>query len=375
MTITAVQVAGSRMAVVSEKGRAAALLEGENNQTVQAKVLQVHPPDQARLLVNGQQIRVKTRVPLHAGEEIHLKVQVSRGGYVLRLTGPSLSGGAVKPDLLLQFLSRPDTLSTLFRTGQARLTDILAKMALKSSRRDDAFLTRLIDKGGLLLETKLANVQHRLDQASATQVTDSQVQGMQRQQGALTSGQQVAKLLDNVMAEDFKGAVLKQALSPGMGTQAKSSGAGGLLQTLEKLQLLNSQSGESGRYLLPFPVLADAGFTLGQLLVDVGEGKDSGPEKKMVRVSLLLEMSRLGPVRADISILDKAVTGRFLLKNEETRAFVAAMLPVLKKQMADIDFQVLKMDCRVAAPAEIAPNTLMETLFMRNDDQVLHIVI
>jgi len=377
MTISAVQIASSRMTVVKEKGQTPALSGLENNRMVQARVLQVLPPDQARLLINGQKISVNTRVPLHAGEEIHLKVQAQKDGYILRLTGPPLSGGTVKPDLLLQFFSRPDVLSTLFKTDQPLVSDILEKLALQSSRRDDTFLPRLMDKGGLLLEKKLAAVLQQQDPASANRVTVSQMQGGQvmGQQGQVLSEHQVAKLLDSVMAEDFKGAVLKQALSQGTGTEAKSSGAAGLLQTLESLQLLNTQSGESGRYILPFPVLADAGFTLGQLLVDVGEDTDTAPEKKMVRVSLLLDMSRLGPVRADVSILDKAVTGRFLLENEDTRAFVASMVPVLKKQMADIDFQLLQMDCQVAAPADIAPNCLMETLFTGNDDQVLHIVI
>jgi len=377
MTISAVQIASSRMTVVKEKGQTPALSGLENNRMVQARVLQVLPPDQARLLINGQKISVNTRVPLHAGEEIHLKVQAQKDGYILRLTGPPLSGGTVKPDLLLQFFSRPDVLSTLFKTDQPLVSDILEKLALQSSRRDDTFLPRLMDKGGLLLEKKLAAVLQQQDPASANRVTVSQMQGGQvmGQQGQVLSEHQVAKLLDSVMAEDFKGVVLKQALSQGTGTEAKSSGAAGLLQTLESLQLLNTQSGESGRYILPFPVLADAGFTLGQLLVDVGEDTDTAPEKKMVRVSLLLDMSRLGPVRADVSILDKAVTGRFLLENEDTCAFVASMVPVLKKQMADIDFQLLQMDCQVAAPADIAPNCLMETLFTGNDDQVLHIVI
>ena len=374
MTISAVQIAGSKMTVVSEKGQAAAFLGDKNNRTVQARVLQVFPPDQARLLINGQKVSVKTRVPLHAGENISVKVLAHKDGYVLRLTGPSLSGKAVKPDLLLQFFSRPDTLSSLFQTDQTPLSDILEKIALQSSRRDDVFLPRLMDKLGLLLEKKMAAVLEKQDPASATRIQGSQGQGKQEQgklglQGPLPSENQVAKLLNSVMAEDFKGAVLKQALSPGTGADAKASGAAGLLQTLENLQLLNSQSGESGRYMLPFPVLADAGFTLGQLLVDVGEDKDTAPEKKMIRVSLLLDMSRLGPVRADVSILDKAVTGRFLLANDEIRAFVASMLPVLKKQMAAIDFQLLKMDCQVAAPADIAPNCLMETLFTGSDDR------
>ncbi|HKL00171.1 MAG TPA: hypothetical protein VJ943_07950, partial [Desulfotignum sp.] len=261
MTISAVQIASSRMTVVKEKGQTPALSGLENNRMVQARVLQVLPPDQARLLINGQKISVNTRVPLHAGEEIHLKVQAQKDGYILRLTGPPLSGGTVKPDLLLQFFSRPDVLSTLFKTDQPLVSDILEKLALQSSRRDDAFLPRLMDKGGLLLEKKLTAVLQQQDPASANRVTVSQMQGGQvkgsqmqggqvmGQQGQVLSEHQVAKLLDSVMAEDFKGAVLKQALSQGTGIEAKSSGAAGLLQTLESLQLLNTQSGESGRYI------------------------------------------------------------------------------------------------------------------------------
>lgn len=391
MTIAAIHISSARMTVVGEKELPKAFSALKNNQIVQARVLQVTPPDQARLLINGQKINVKTSVPLHSGENIHLKVQAQKDGYVLRLTSPSSSGTPKLPASLLRFFSRPDTLSTLFKTDQPLVLDILEKMALKSSRRDEQFLPRLMDKGGLLLEKKLAAVLQQQDPASANRQTGRQLPDKQAQQVPLPDKPQVplsdkqqvplpdkqlpAKLLHRLVAEDFKGAVLKQALSPGMGTDAKSSGAAALVQTLENLQLLNNQSAESGRYLLPFPVLADAGFTLGQLLVDTGEDKDTAPEKKMIRVSLLLDMTYLGPVRADVSILDKAVTGRFLLENEDTRAFVASMIPVLKKQLADNDFQLMKMDCQVAAPADIAPDCLTNTLFNRRDDQVLHIVI
>ena len=375
MTIAAIHISSARMTVVGEKEQPKAFFALKNNQIVQARVLQVTPPDQAQLLINGQKISVKTSVPLHSGEDIHLKVQAQKDGYVLRLTSPSLSGKSAHPASLLQFFSRPDALSTLFKTDQSLVFDILEKMALKSSKTDEQFLPRLMDKGGLLLEKKLAAVLQQQDPASAARVTDRQLPDKQVQQVPLPDKQQLAKLLHTVTAEDLKGTVLKQALSPAMGTDAKSSGTAGLVQTLENLQLLNTQSAESGRYLLPFPVLAEAGFTLGQLLVDVGEDKDSEAKKKMIRVSLLLDMTYLGPVRADVSILDKAVTGRFLLENEDTRAFVASMIPVLKKQLADADFQLMKMDCQVAAPADVTPSCLAETLFNRRDDQVLNIVI
>jgi len=375
MTIAAIHISSARMTVVGEKEQPKAFFALKNNQIVQARVLQVTPPDQAQLLINGQKISVKTSVPLHSGEDIHLKVQAQKNGYVLRLTSPSLSGKSAHPAPLLQFFSRPDALSTLFKTDQPLVFDILEKMALKSSRRDAQFLPRLMDKGGLLLEKKLAAVLQQQDPASAARVTDRQLPDKQVQQVPLPDKQQLAKLLHAVTAEDLKGTVLKHVLPPAMGTDAKSSGAAGLVQTLENLQLLNTQSAESGRYLLPFPVLAEAGFTLGQLLVDVGEDKDSEAQKKMIRVSLLLDMTYLGPVRADVSILDKAVTGRFLLENEDTRVFVASMIPLLKKQLADSDFQLMKMDCQVAAPADITPDCLAETLFNSRDDRVLNIVI
>ncbi len=376
MMIPAIHVSSAAMKVVAEKGQSAPLFALKNNQTVQARVVQMQPPNQARLLINGQEISVKTNVMLAPGEDIHLKVQVGKDGFVLRLTAPLQQGVPKHPAPLLQFFSRPDTLGTLFKTDQAQLFTILDNMALKSSRRDDGFLPRLMDKGGLLLERKLADVLINQAPGSLKQGAGRQFSGSQSPAGPLMDKQQMTALLDTIMAQDFKGAALKQSLSAAVhGKDAGTDAARGLLHTLENLQVLNSQSAESGRYLLPFPVLADAGFNLGQLLVDVGEDADTAAEKKMIRVSLLLDMSSLGPLRADVSILDKAVSGRFLLKNEDTRAFVASMIPVLKKQLADIDFHLLKMDCQVAAPADIAVNCLVETLFNNRDDQVLHIVI
>ncbi|MFN2357803.1 MAG: flagellar hook-length control protein FliK [Desulfotignum sp.] len=397
--IPAIHVSSAAMKVINEKGPSDPTFALKNNQIVQARVVQMQPPNQARLVINGQEISVKTNVMLPPGQDIQLKVQVGKDGIILRLTTPFQPGVSKQPAPLLQFFSRPDTLGALFKTDQAKLFTILENMALKSSRRDDGFLPRLMEKGGLMLEKKLADVlinqtsgsvkqgvgpgrqesgrQESGRQESGRQSPGSQGQGSQSSASPLMARQQMTALLDTIMAQDFKGEVLKQALSA-VGGQGKDTGtdaARGLLHTIENLQVLNSQSAESGRYLLPFPVLADAGFNLGQLLVDVGEDADTAGEKKMIRVSLLLDMSSLGPVRADVSILDKAVTGRFLLQNEDTRAFAASMIPMLKKQLADIDFQLLKMDCQVAAPADIAANCLVETLFNRRDDQVLHIVI
>ncbi len=191
MTIPAIQISSSRMTVVGEKGQPKAFSALKNNQIVQARVLQVTSPDQAQLLINGQKINVKTTVPLHLGEDIHLKVQAQKDGYVLRLTSPSSSGTQTHLAPLLRFFSRPDALSTLFKTDQSLGFDILEKMALKSSQKDDQFLPRLMDKGGLLLEKKLAAVLQQQDPASATRMTDRQLPAKQVQQVQLPDKQQV----------------------------------------------------------------------------------------------------------------------------------------------------------------------------------------
>ena len=56
----------------------------------------------------------------------------------------------------------------------------------------------------------------------------------------------------------------------------------GFLQTLEKVQLLNSHLSDSGKYLVPLPIFSGGQFSFGQLYFDMGGkrtgmGRGSGP--------------------------------------------------------------------------------------------------
>ncbi len=115
----------------------------------------------------------------------------------------------------------------------------------------------------------------------------------------------------------------------------------------------------------------------GQLFIDTG-GKNRNEENsadKLLRISFLLDMSLLGPLRADFSILKKGIFGRFLLNDEETCQYIRSMIPELKERLNKIDYKVYEIDCCTGDKAGIQPDDFIETLLKSESDRVLNIVI
>jgi len=86
-------------------------------------------------------------------------------------------------------------------------------------------------------------------------------------------------------------------------------------------------------------------------------------------------MTQLGPLRADFSILKKEITGRFLLKDDETCDYVRSMVPELKTRLLDVEYNVRKIDCSTAKKEEIQESVFIESMVTARDDSVLNIVI
>ena len=349
--ISGVHISKSEMVLQRQSGQPLSLPDLKENQILEAKVLARLGPGQAKLLVNGQEVVVKTHVLLNPGEDIRLTVAEAKESIVLKLAGPVKSGGAVALAPLLKFFSNQTRFREIFRSLPSSLSSVLEETALKSGKRDEGFLPRMMTTGGLLWEKKLSSFFKTL------------------------GADPLDRNFETLLKQDAKGMALK--LSGLEGKDLASGPASTFLETLENIQILNTQTSESGRYLLPFPILEQAGFNFGQILFDLGGKKEenSRGEKKNIRVSFLLDMTNLGPVRADFSILDKAITGRFLLENEEIRSFVQSMIPELRTRLAKIGHHLVKMDCMLALPDEIAPRVFMESLMRQEADQVVNIVI
>ncbi len=95
----------------------------------------------------------------------------------------------------------------------------------------------------------------------------------------------------------------------------------------------------------------------------------------MIQIAFLMNMTALGGVRAQFSILDKAITGRFLLETPEICAYIDNLIPYLKNRLLSNGYQVRKIDCQVAPAGSFVPNALVKALTCSLEKSGLDLVI
>ncbi|MBU1340098.1 MAG: hypothetical protein KKE44_00385 [Proteobacteria bacterium] len=352
--ISGIHVSSSEIVINKDDGKKKVLPEFNKNQIIQAKILKLLPEGKALLLVDGQKVIAKTALLLKPGEEVQLKVIAQKDAIILKLIEPVQKMTPQQISSLVRFFSKNESTPDISQAKIAKVKDLLYSMALKSDKPDAAFLPRLIDKSGMVWEKK------------AAQVLLSNL-----------SSQNMKSGLDNLLNQDLKGNILKELLTADPGKFEALKMAASFSETIENFQLLNHQNSDSGRFLLPFPILGEQGFSFGQLLIDTGDKSknDNKEGDKVIHISFLLNMTRLGPLRADFSIFKKEITGRFLLNDDDTCQYVKSKIPELKTGLESIEYHVRQIDCMTAKKEDIQQSCFIETLVKANDDQVLNIVI
>ena len=340
--------------------------------TIDAKVVDVTAQNRVQLLVGDQKLTVSTRLPLTRGMDIPMKVVRSRDGIVLKpLPNPSGPVSALPDPPKLTPTEKPfqgiafqsfspakifQGLGALSRLQEPLLNDILMTLSLKSDVRDDQFLPKIIENMGLSFEKKMTA-------------------GL----GGAPDKKEAAHAIKQLAGKDLKAAVLSLAgmeSEPVKGTELKQ-----IADALDNFAQLNVKSGDAGqnqdgaRFLLPFPVWREDGFDFGQIMLDMGKTGTADTKKKIRSISFLLNMTALGPLRADFSILEKTITGRFLLENQETCDYLAPKLSQLRQRLSKIGYQAGNIDCRVARPEQIAPTSLMRSMKPSDDMQGFNIVV
>ncbi|MDX9786427.1 MAG: hypothetical protein RBT11_06615 [Desulfobacterales bacterium] len=342
----------------------------EKGQLFKARVLDVLSPRQALLLIDGKKVQAKTFVPLKPGQEVQVRVSQSGDQPVLRLVQtaegklPEAFQGLLKSwgesgpfghlDLLLsrRMMSAGNREGSLGTLVFSRLQQMVTAISLKSGDAEPRFLSDLIRGSGLLWENKLLSLL-------------SSSGGMQM------SG--LAPLIEN----DIKGLAL-QLLAAEPGGGPVPDGLKAFLEGLENLQLFNKYADEeSGRYLLPLPVLLDGKLTFGQMLLILGDGRNNSErgENRLVTVSFLLTLSRLGEIRADFSVLGRTVTGAFSVATEEIRAFISHHLGELGQKLQSNGYEVIDIGCRVVGLEVLAETALFDKAIEGAHNGVLNLVI
>ncbi len=352
--ISGIHVSPSEVVIQKGEGKKNTLPLFIKDQIVHAKVLDILPQGGARLLVNNRTVLAKTALLLRPGEEIQLKVLEEKESVFLKFIGPAKKMTPPQISSLIRFFSGSESKTDINRVNIARVKDLLYDMALKSGKADKTFLPGLIEKGGMTWENKVAKL----------------FQGQQ-------SVPDIKQSLSLILNQDLKALMQKEMLLAGPNHPIDLDMAASFSETLENFQLLNHNSSESGRFLLPFPVFNENAFRLGQLFIDTGEKNrnDDSSQDKLIQISFLLDMTILGPLRADFSILKKEISGRFFLNDEKIRQYVRSMLPELKKRLESIDYKVHEIDCHSGDKARIQPADFIETILKAGSDRVLNIVI
>jgi hypothetical protein len=339
-------------------------------QVVSAKVLKALSGRQALLLIDGQRVTAKTFLPLQPGQTLLLRLEQTGDRQVFKFAGqpgeaaghshsvPMGTFGKAGPYLLLARLIGDPGMPAdggaqepLIHPGA--LKDLLAGLSLKSGTPVPAFLERLLNGSGLLWESKLAALASREE--------------------ALTP-----EAVRQLVTGDLKAVCLR--LLSGAGGTLPETLAGqlrGVLEGLEQHQLLNQHLLENdNRYLLPIPLSEQETLKFGQLLIGLGGQKGAeGRKDRLVTVSFLLSLSRLGELRADFSILKEGLTGAFGVADESARALVTAHLPELRKKLQDHGYSVLDISCRVLEPRQLSEMNFVAQAVAAPDGGFFNLVV
>jgi hypothetical protein len=95
-----------------------------------------------------------------------------------------------------------------------------------------------------------------------------------------------------------------------------------------------------------------------------GNGKEK--EKDFFKISFLLEMSNLGPLRADLVVRQKQINGRFLIVEEEAKIIIEKQLPTLIKTLEKKGFNIPNFECHMKKPVEIKDSLIKEIIHKEN---------
>lgn len=323
------------------------LLKLHKNEVLEGKVLKSLSSGNALLLINGEKVTARTHVPLSEGTVLSLKVEETLQTPVLKVLGIRLTGSdainismilsALKENLWKSIYENIDQ-QGLPQAERAQFRELMDDLSLRLfSKSPPDMLRTLIDKSGLGWEAKLlrAFMNKTITVDNLNKLIGGDLKGL------------VSRFLD---LNQETGVLLKRFVS-----------------TIENIQILNHLGLEQERKIfLPVPIqFADGLFTLGQLLIHLprkekDEGGKQKPDRNVFSITFLLEMSNLGPVRADLAIKGEEIEGRFLLAKEETKSLIENNILSFISNLKDRGFKIRHMDCHFKEPGLIRKSLLNE---------------
>lgn len=318
-----------------------------------AKVLQYKGGSSRKAVLSllGRKITVDAQTLLKPGETILLRAEQSGSETILKMAP---SGDPIRPPqlnppagrdgplrIVLDMLSAVNSrkgASGAQRDSLEHLKALLSNIALKSETPDTSFLSRLIRDGGFKFEQKLQNA-----------ISDK--------------GYVSSRALNAVPESDIKGFALKLLQMSKGGYSDISRPLRVFVEQMEHYQLFNKSLLEiSGKLFFSFPIFAEEEWRFGQMLIhlDQESGAHQQSRDKLTRLSVLLDLSRLGPLAADFSLYDQTVNGYFTVADESAKNLISSEIHHLKTRIRSHGFIVEHIGCRLSSRAALSEISLAE---------------
>jgi hypothetical protein len=320
----------------------------EKNEVVSGQVLKLLPESRVTLLIKGRSVIAKSPLPLTQGSFLTFKVENTSPFPILKLMGTTFrESGGVNVSVVMSAMKKNLWKALFENAGQYRLPkgDLIRFRALMdeltwrlSSRAKSDYLRGFIAKSGLGWEAKLRKV--------------------------ALNGSMKEWDFKRLLAGDLKGMVSRWlALQDKEEVLLKR-----LVSVIKNTQLLNLTGPDQDRKIfLPIPILLPQGiFTMAQLLIHIPRrGGRSSSEKKqrdLFRISFLLELSRIGPIRVDLTIKGKAIIGQFVLATAEGKSILERNLPLFISSMEEKGFSVDQMTCKLKRTEKVTQPLINEII-------------
>ncbi|MBW1613605.1 MAG: flagellar hook-length control protein FliK [Deltaproteobacteria bacterium] len=327
------------------------LLKLSKNEVVEGKVLRLFSSGNVSLLIKGRGVMARSYVPLKEGNILSLKVEETEPIPTLKLLGIKFTdSNAINTSSILLSAIKENLWRSTFeninhhglpKEALSPFKELTHDLSMGLfSRSTPKLLWEIIDKSGLNWEAKLRKI-----------FLGKKIGG--------------AANLDKLMQGDLKGLTSRLvALKEEDGVFLKR-----FVSAIKNIQLLNHLGLEQDRKIfIPIPIqFPDGLFTLGQLLIHLGQKEKDGntrkkSDKNPFRIMFLLELSNLGPLRADLSIKGKEIGGRFLITKEEIKFFIKNNIPSLIKKLKDKGFTVSSIECHLKDPEAVKQSLVEEII-------------
>ena len=350
---------GERTSGISGTSKNLPFTKGE---IVKGQVLGHEVSKLTKLRINGKEVSAQTSVKLQKGQIAFFKVEQLSPHCVLKIlhnTSPNTTAGHHSLIKQHPYKLLTENLSMLMQSGKNtsleastsmnQLFETLSQMAIKPNDSFNSLLIMsLVYRSGLLWENKLKSM--------------------------LRQGVPDRKKLMKIIEQDMKGLtlkLLKDSIDPEIRQKLMQS-----LSQLEQLQFLNKSGLEDNdRLLFMFPMLFDNDFTFGQMLFDFSGKKkaESTFESGVLKVSLFLQMSKIGPIRIDSIIFKRTIKVNFWVSEEYVENLINKNSYLLKEQLKRHGFYLQGIVCHVQEKNELDQTSFVEELV--KDEHSFNLVV